>query len=227
MAVATISATAPSPAWSRRGLLRAILARERPVPTIPAARHAQHFPYRARSVPLHRRRPHWPSNWQSDSADNAAAPTPETDTPQPSICHRGRAERLSRTCDLATHKRASTVINGHRCAAIIDTGADLSRISADFTRPSRTCTPRTPEDRTILGANNNDLRIRGLVALEVRLGLLKATSPFFVVPGVLWPALLGVDFLYEREIGVSLAQHALIVVNYNRVPRLLELMLLN
>ncbi|KAL8429247.1 hypothetical protein ACSSS7_006695 [Eimeria intestinalis] len=56
----------------------------------------------------------------------------------------------------------------------------------------------------------NDLRILGRVALEVRLGPLRATAPSFAVPGVSLPAPLGIDFLYEHEIGVSLAEHALI-----------------
>ncbi|KAL8427536.1 hypothetical protein ACSSS7_007673 [Eimeria intestinalis] len=75
--------------------------------------------------------------------------------------------------------------------------------------------PWTPKDGTIRGVTNNDLRILGRVSLEVRLGPLKATAPFFVVPGVSFSALLGVDFLCEHEVGVSLAQHALIIEGHS------------
>ncbi|KAL8451262.1 hypothetical protein Emag_002819 [Eimeria magna] len=52
--------------------------------------------------------------------------------------------------------------------------------------------------------------VLGRVALEVRLGPLKTTAPFFVVPGVAFAALLGVDLFCKHEIAVSLARHALI-----------------
>ncbi|KAL8436893.1 hypothetical protein ACSSS7_001395 [Eimeria intestinalis] len=89
----------------------------------------------------------------------------------------------------------------------------------DFVRPYRTYAPWTPWNSAILGVSNNDLRISRRVALEVRLGPLQATAPFFVVPGASFPALLGLKFLCEHEDGVSLAQHALIFEGHsNSIP---------
>ncbi|KAL8443861.1 hypothetical protein Emag_005763 [Eimeria magna] len=89
-------------------------------------------------------------------------------------------------------------------------GADLSLISADVRRPHRSYQPWAPAHGAVLGVNSHTLQVLGQVALEVRLGPLKTTAPFFVVPGVASAALLGVDFLYEHEIAVSPARHALI-----------------
>ncbi|KAL8440798.1 hypothetical protein Emag_007721 [Eimeria magna] len=76
--------------------------------------------------------------------------------------------------------------------------------------PHRSYQPWAPAHGSVTGVNNHTLQVLGRVALEVRLGPLKTTAPFFVVPGVAFATLLGVDFLYQHEIAVSLARHALI-----------------
>ncbi|KAL8455871.1 hypothetical protein Emag_000301 [Eimeria magna] len=76
--------------------------------------------------------------------------------------------------------------------------------------PHRSYQPWAPAHGSVTGVNNHTLQVLGRVALEVRLGPLKTTAPFVVVPGVAFAALLGVDFLCEHENAVSLARHALI-----------------
>ncbi|KAL8442641.1 hypothetical protein Emag_006301 [Eimeria magna] len=71
-------------------------------------------------------------------------------------------------------------------------------------------TPNTPT-HTRAGATIDGARCEATLLLsEVRLGPLETTAPFSVVPGVAFAALLGLDFLYEHEIAVSLARHSLI-----------------
>ncbi|KAL8449404.1 hypothetical protein Emag_003592 [Eimeria magna] len=140
----------------------------------------------------------------------AAPPAPGESATPPAICNHTRLGAPPRAPKAPTHTRAWVTIDGVRCEVIIDTGADLSPISADVLRPHRSYQPWAPAHGSVTGVNNRTLQVLGRVALEVRLGPLKTTAPFFVVPGVAFAALLGVDFLYEHEIAVSLARHALI-----------------
>ncbi|KAL8441501.1 hypothetical protein Emag_007114 [Eimeria magna] len=111
---------------------------------------------------------------------------------------------------LATHTRPWATIDRVRCEVIIDTGADLCSISAKVLRRHRSYQPWAPAHGSVTGVTHHTLQVLGRVALEVLLGPLKTTAPFFVVPGVALSALLAVDFLYEHEIAVSVARHALI-----------------
>ncbi|KAL8442993.1 hypothetical protein Emag_006158 [Eimeria magna] len=98
---------------------------------------------------------------------------------------------------------SSLVLHGSIPVSCVDSAP--RRRACSHTRlgiPPRT--PNTPT-RTIDGVR---CELLGRVALELRLGPLKTTAPFFVVPGVAFAVLLGVDFIYEHEIAVSLARHA-------------------
>ncbi|KAL8440676.1 hypothetical protein Emag_007831 [Eimeria magna] len=130
----------------------------------------------------------------------AAPPAPGALAPPPAICNHTRLGTPPRTPNAPTHTRSWAAIDGIRCEAIIDTGADLSLISADVLRPHRCYQPGAPAHGSVTGVNNHTLQVLGRVALDVRLGPLKTTAPFFVVPGVAFAALLGVDFLYEHGI---------------------------
>ncbi|KAL8431889.1 hypothetical protein ACSSS7_004970 [Eimeria intestinalis] len=181
-----------TPLMATARLLRGVLGSVRPPPA------AQHFPYRARDRCLAQPAPTLAHQLAlTDAVEAAAAHTPEPETLQTSTCHHASAARLPRPRDPATHARAWAVLARFRRDAIIDTGGDLLLISAGFIRPSRTYAPWTASDGTIPGVTNNDLRILVRVALEVRLGPVKASAPFF---GGSFPSLLGVDFLYEHDI---------------------------
>ncbi|KAL8443279.1 hypothetical protein Emed_006921 [Eimeria media] len=125
-------------------------------------------------------------------------------------CLHARTHRFPAAPFRPGHTRALTTIDGVRCEAVIDTGADLSLISASLLRPSHTYRPWTSEDGSVTGVGDNALSIFGRTGLEVCLGPLKAQAPFVVVVGVNFAALFGVDFLYAHDISVSLAQHALV-----------------
>ncbi|KAL8441664.1 hypothetical protein Emed_007526 [Eimeria media] len=109
-----------------------------------------------------------------------------------------------------THTRALATVDGTRWEVISDTGADVSLVSASMLRPNRKYKPWTAEDGSVKGGGNQNLQILGRIALTVTLGPLTTRAPFVVVLGVSFSALLGVDFLYENDIAVSLAQHALL-----------------
>ncbi|KAL8441757.1 hypothetical protein Emag_006916 [Eimeria magna] len=140
----------------------------------------------------------------------AAPPAPSAPATPTVICNHTRLGTPPRAPKSPTHTRAWATIDGVRCEVIIDTGADLSLISADVLRPHRSYHPWAPAHGSVTRVNKHTLQVLGRVALKVRLGPLKTTAPFFVVPGVAFAALLGVDFLHEHEIAVSLARHALI-----------------
>ncbi|KAL8454857.1 hypothetical protein Emed_000008 [Eimeria media] len=109
-----------------------------------------------------------------------------------------------------THTRALATLDGTRCEVIVNTGADVSLVSASRLRPNRKYKPWTAEDGSVKCAGNQNLQILGRIALTVTLGPLTTRAPFVVVLGVSFFALLGVDFLYENDIAVRLAQHALL-----------------
>ncbi|KAL8427501.1 hypothetical protein ACSSS7_007699 [Eimeria intestinalis] len=69
----------------------------------------------------------------------------------------------------------------------------------------QTQSPWTPKDGAILGVTHIDLRNLGCLAVEVPLGSLKANAPFFGVPGVCFPAILGVDLLYKNDLAAPAA----------------------
>ncbi|KAL8441466.1 hypothetical protein Emag_007147 [Eimeria magna] len=216
-----IRADLPSPAWFHPCLLRAVLAQECPAPQAPqppSVALVQLHPGAADAAPPSPAnadpRPTTPSPADPPAAQRAvfcaAPPAPDAPATPLGIYNHTRLGTPPGAPRSPTHTRAWATIDGVRCEVIIDTGADLSLISADVLRPHRSYQPWAPAQGSVTGVNNHTLQVLGRVALEVRLGPLKTTAPFFVVPGVAFAALLGVDFLYEQEIAVSLARHALI-----------------
>ncbi|KAL8447032.1 hypothetical protein Emed_004662 [Eimeria media] len=145
----------------------------------------------------------------------AARVVMHSDAPQVASCMHARTHRLPPNPHRPAHTRALATIDGVRCEVIIDTGADLSLISATLLRPSRKYRPWREADGRVTGVAETALSILGRISLEVRLGPLKAQAPFVVALGLSFPALLGVDFLYEHDITVSLAQHALLFESLN------------
>ena len=109
------------------------------------------------------------------------------------------------------HTRAVALLDGSRCTVIIDTGADVSLVSARVLRPIVKCLPWSDRHGRITGVAQQGVAILGRVVLEVRLGPVRALTPFVVALGVGFDAILGVDFLYDHGISVSLAQHCLVL----------------
>ncbi|KAL8441094.1 hypothetical protein Emag_007460 [Eimeria magna] len=216
-----IRADLPSPAWFHPGLLRAVLAHERPTPQAPqqpSVALLQLHPGAADAAPWPPAtadpRPTTPPPADPPAAQRAvfcaAPPASSAPSAPPAICNHTRLGTPPRTPNTPTHTRAWATIDGVRCEVIIDTGAGLSRISADVPRQHRSYQPWAPAHGSVTGVNTHTLHVLDRVALEVRLGPLKTTAPFFVVPGVAFAALLGVDFVYEHEVAASLARHVLI-----------------
>ncbi|KAL8440806.1 hypothetical protein Emag_007715 [Eimeria magna] len=216
-----IRADLPSPAWFHPGLLRAVLAHERPAPQAPqqpSVALLQLHPGAADAAPPPPTntdpRPMTPPPADPPAAQRAvfcaAPPAPSAPSAPPALCNHTRLGAPPRASKSPTRTRAWATIDAVRCEVIIDRGADLSLISAGALRPHRSYQPWAPAHGSVTGVNNHTLQALGRVALEVRLGPLKTTAPFFVVPGVAFAALLGVDFLYEHEIAISMARHALI-----------------
>ncbi|KAL8441125.1 hypothetical protein Emag_007428 [Eimeria magna] len=210
-----------SPAWFHPGLLRAVLAHERPTPQAPqqpSVALLQLHPGAADAAPptpaTTAPRPTTSPPADAPAAHRAvfcAAPAAPSGPPAPpAICNHTRLGTPLPTPNTPTHTRAWATIDGARCEVIMDTGADLSLISANVFRPHRSYQPWAPAHGSVSGVNNHTLQVLGRVALEVRLGPLRATAPFFMVSGVAFAALLGVDLLNAHEIAVSLARHALI-----------------
>ncbi|KAL8441146.1 hypothetical protein Emag_007407 [Eimeria magna] len=112
----------------------------------------------------------------------AAPPAPGASATPPANCNHTRLGTPPRAPKAPTHARAWATIDGVRCEAT----SILSTLG--------------PGARLRHGRDDHTLQVLGRVALEVRLAPLKTTAPFFVVPGVAFAALLGVDFLYEHEI---------------------------
>ncbi|KAL8439866.1 hypothetical protein Emag_007898 [Eimeria magna] len=216
-----IRADLPSPAWSHPGLLHAVRAHERPAPQAPqqpSVALVQLHPGAADAAPSPPAnadpRPTTPPPADPPAAQRAvfcgAPPAPGASATPPAIRNHKRLGTPPRAPKAPTHTRAWATIDGVCCDVIIDTRADLSLISADVLRPHRSYQPWAPAHGSVTGVNNHTLQFLGRVAPEVHLGPVKTTAPFFVVPGVAFADLLGVDLLYEHEIAVSLARHALI-----------------
>lgn len=109
------------------------------------------------------------------------------------------------------HTRAIEHMDGIKRMATIDTEADLSAISASLLRPDKRYRTRNKTDGHFSSAGQQHLNLAGRVALPVRLGPADATAPFVVVLGVSFDVLLDVDFLYEHDITISVAQYALLI----------------
>ncbi|KAL8441461.1 hypothetical protein Emag_007142 [Eimeria magna] len=178
----------PSPACFHPGHLRAVLAHGRPSPqappqqSVPLLQHQLGAADAAPSAPAtegrtrRRRRPQTPA---AQRAVFCAAP-PAT-TPQaapPTMCSHTRLGTPRRAPSTATHTRAWATIDGAN-----------TLLSA----------PGPGARQCVTGVKNHTLHLLGRVSLEVRIGRLKITAPFFDVPGVALAALLGVDLLYEHE----------------------------
>ena len=101
-------------------------------------------------------------------------------------------------------------LDGSRRIVIVDTGVDVSLVSARMLRPGVKYLPWSERDGRIAGVAQQGIVIRGRAVLEVQLGPLRALMLFVVALGVGLDAILGIDFLYEHGISVSLAQHCLV-----------------
>ncbi|KAL8440714.1 hypothetical protein Emag_007794 [Eimeria magna] len=203
------------------GPLRAVLAHERSAPRAPpqlSVALLQHHPGAADAAPpTSATALPWPPTPPPAGAPAAhravfcgANPAPSPPPAPRATCGHTRLGTPPRTPNTPTHTRAWATIDGVRWEDVTKTGADLSLISADVLRPHRSYHLWAPAHGCVTGMNNHTLQVLGRVALEVRLGTLESTAPFFVGPGVSFAALWGVDFLYDHEIAISLVHHALI-----------------
>ena len=107
------------------------------------------------------------------------------------------------------HMRAAS-LNGARCIVIIDTGVDVSFVSARALRPGVKYLPWSERDGRITGLAQQGVTILGRVVLKVQLGPVQVLTTFLAALGVGFDAILGVDFLYEHGISVNSAQHCLV-----------------
>ena len=80
-------------------------------------------------------------------------------------------------------------LDGSRCIVIIDTGADVSLVSARILRPGVKYLPCSERARRITGFAQQGIAAVRRAVLEVRLGPVRALPPFLVALGV------GVDAL--------------------------------
>ena len=110
----------------------------------------------------------------------------------------------------SAHTRAVASLDGSRCVVIVDTGADVSLVSARALRPGVKYLPWSDRDGRITGVAQQGVAILARVVLKVQLGPVRALTLFPVALGVGFGAILGVDFLYEHGISVNLAQHCLV-----------------
>ena len=108
------------------------------------------------------------------------------------------------------HTRAVASLDGSRCIAIIDTGADASFVSARMLRPGAKYWPWSGRDGRTTGFAQQGIAVLGRTVLEAHLGPVMGLTPFVVALGVGFDAILGVDFLYEHESSFNLAQHCLV-----------------
>lgn len=118
--------------------------------------------------------------------------------------------RLPPLSSRLAHTRAVVSLDGSRCIVIIDTGADVSLVSARMLRPGVKYQPWSERDGGITGIAQQGIAVLGRALLEVCLGPVRALAPFIVALGVEFDAILSVDVLYEHEISVNLAQHCLV-----------------
>ena len=95
--------------------------------------------------------------------------------------------------------------DGSRCVVVVDTGADVSLVSARILRPGARHLPSSERDGRITGVAQQGVAILGRVVLGVHVGSVRALTSFAVALGVGFDAILGVDFLYEHGISVDLA----------------------
>ncbi|KAL8430347.1 hypothetical protein Efla_001112 [Eimeria flavescens] len=129
--------------------------------------------------------------------DSCAATPPPVADPSPAPCPVrpaavGHPQSATASCFLAwasrpsvpmrpAHSRATAVIAGTRCEVIMDTGADLSLVSATLLWRSRDYNPWLPSDGRVLGVRAQTFFILGSIALSVTRRPLKATAPFAVL----------------------------------------------
>ena len=102
------------------------------------------------------------------------------------------------------------LVDGSRCAVIVDTGADVSLVSARVLRPGARYLPWSERDGRITGVAQQGVAISSRVVLEMQLGPVRALTNLVVALGVGFDAILGVDFLYEQAVSVNLLQHCLV-----------------
>ncbi|KAL8440769.1 hypothetical protein Emag_007746 [Eimeria magna] len=175
-----IRADLPSPAWFHPGLLRAVLAHERPAPQAPqqpSVALVQLHPSAADAAPPPPvnadPRPTTPPPADPPAAQRAvfcaAPPAPGASATPPAICNHTRLGSPPRAPKAPTHTRAWATIDGVRCEVIIDTGLRPRR--------PRSSSGSSQDHGAVLHGPQRCLR--------------------------------RVDFLFEHEIAVSLARHAL------------------
>ena len=148
-----------------------------------------------------------------DAANVMAVRREVEDTQQRSRSGGGEIEQTPRLPPPDFHPartRAVVSLDSFWCIVIVDTGADVSLVSARMLRPGAKYLPWSERDGRITGVAEHGTAILGRAILEVHLGPVRALNPFLVALGVGFDAILRVDFLYEHGISVNLAQHCLV-----------------
>ena len=93
------------------------------------------------------------------------------------------------------HTRAVVSLDGSRCIVIIDTGADVSLVSARMLRPGVKYVLWSERDGRITGGARQGIAVLGRSVLEVQLGPVRALETFAVALGLAFDAILGVGVL--------------------------------
>ncbi|KAL9967422.1 hypothetical protein ACROYT_G025641 [Oculina patagonica] len=91
-------------------------------------------------------------------------------------------------------------VNGFRCRALLDTGAQAKIISDILYHRVRSCTEKLlPQQKPVLGANNMSLDILGSVKVTLQLGGIEVQDMVFVCGGLAPAVLVGIDFLRTHK----------------------------
>ena len=79
------------------------------------------------------------------------------------------------------HLRALATVDGRRCVAVADTGADISVVSQNFLLPGKNYNTWDEDTVTLKGVGGASVEVIGRVALEVDIGPVHTLAPFMVV----------------------------------------------
>jgi transposase InsO family protein len=103
----------------------------------------------------------------------------------------------------------------HQLLALVDTGATVSVISADYAALLPThLYPQTPVNTSLLSVNGSNVEVSAVVTLPIKLFDYSLSHTFYISPSVKREIILGHDFLLPNGVILDFSNQVFIIANH-------------
>ncbi len=112
-------------------------------------------------------------------------------------------------CSISPKRRAATAVvslAGEQVDVLIDTGASVSMVNAEFVRNRRMTMNEPPRNIALKVANNKTMVVNGTTRINFELGSTRIQHEFSVAEGLIHNIILGCDVLRKANVDILLSK---------------------